>query len=220
VKKLLTFIVVCRDRHEELVRCLPSLSRQVGAGVVLVDYGSRDVQVAKVGLSLKNVDLMRLDEPGEFSLPCGRNSGAAFARSPYLCFTEADVIFSPGFVGKIEGHLKADRFFISDGSAGLYSTCVVPKEAWSAHRFDEGLHGYGRDDCDFFIRLAGAGLTGARMPNSWFEHYEPDPSLRRRMWGDIDAQLAANDAHLRTKYGVGGEGPVVFYRGALPLIAS
>lgn len=217
-RPVLTFVVVCRDRHEELEWCLPSLSVQRRSKVVLVDYGSHTAAVSRVGAGLGNVTVLRVEEQGPFSLPRGRNLGAELAHTPYLCFTEADVAFVPDFVERIERHLAPGRFFISEGSTGTYSTCVVPKEAWAKHRFDEDLRGYGRDDCDFYIRLAAEGVIGARMPNCWFEHYEPDPTLRRRMWGDVDRQLAENDAHLRRKYGIGGEGPVIFNREAIPMV--
>jgi glycosyltransferase involved in cell wall biosynthesis len=181
-----TLIVVTRDRHHLLRRCLLGGLRDVAAAgyeVVLVDQ-SREWETARLTDGIPGLRYLR-SGPG---LSVGRNVGVAATSSPFVAFTDDDVTIGPGWLeslaaaldevsdaGAVCGRaLTPGGKLLQGGSQGIYRWPADPFRLGSGYNmafrrcalddvgpFDPELGAGGRfvssEDTDMFYRLLRGG---------------------------------------------------------------
>jgi GT2 family glycosyltransferase len=94
----LTIVVLTYNRAKELLATLERLvALPEQAPVVVVDNASRDGTSERVSLKFPQVKLIRLERNLGAA---GRNAGAAFARTPYVAFSDDDAWWAPGSLAR------------------------------------------------------------------------------------------------------------------------
>lgn len=126
---------------------------------------------------------------GEKGAGYARNRGIEAALAPLITFLDADDLFHPQFLEKmLRAHAKTGRYIYSDwvalAKSGVQEMHETPeydpnemfrrmsmhsinvlmrkKDALAVVGFDESMKSW--EDVDFFMKLAAAGICGARVP--------------------------------------------------------
>lgn len=110
----ITVIVPTRNEEQNIPRFLASLPE--GIPLIVVDAGTD-----------RTADLVRQRRPRqtqviqrECSIPQARQIGAELARTEWLLFTDADIVFSDGFFARLPQHFDADCVYGSKLSRDAY----------------------------------------------------------------------------------------------------
>ncbi|MCP9934472.1 glycosyltransferase [Cyanobium sp. Candia 9D4] len=113
-------VVICtRDRPQELQRCLATLPQQTypPREIIVVDNASKHQRTRAVAMEA-GVIYLREDRPG---LDFARNTGASYATSQIVAYTDDDVILHPNW---LEGLVSA----FDDPRIGAVTGLVLPAE--------------------------------------------------------------------------------------------
>ncbi len=160
----LTFVTTCRGRLAHLRETLPKLAAQPDAADIVVDYGCPDESGRWVEATLPQVSVVRSDESPRFELARARNLGAAQARSPWICFIDADTGVTADFCERLKPLLKAGRFYQA-GTKETWGTAICATADFERiGGYDEVIQGWGMEDEDFYARLSLAGVRPAKFP--------------------------------------------------------
>lgn len=123
---LLSIVVPYRDEKGLLCRLLQTVPRRSDAEVLVVDDHSRNGQEATEALAtivaptLLRVEALRCDDKGHGS-GHARNVGMRLAEGRWLCFADADDVFTPAFEEIVNRHAadSADVVFFDAESRDL-----------------------------------------------------------------------------------------------------
>ena len=163
----ITFVTTCRGRLAYLREALPSFVRQPDATVVVVDYGCPDGTGDWVEANFPKVEVVRSAESPRFEGARARNLGAARARSPWICFIDADTQVADDFCERVRPLLKAGRYY-HPGLRNLetFGTCIcATADLVRVGGYDEVIQGWGNEDQDLYARLLLAGVDYDTFPN-------------------------------------------------------
>lgn len=163
----ITFVTTCRGRLNQLRKSLPSFVRQPDAAVVVVDYGCPDGSGDWVEANFPTVEVVRSPESQRFEAARARNLGAARARTPWICFIDADMEAANDFSARVKPLLKPGRFY-HPGFRHLatFGTCIcAAKDFVRIGGYDEVIQGWGNEDQDFYARLLLSGVGYSTFPN-------------------------------------------------------
>lgn len=152
---LLTVVMTCKGRLEQLQQSLPLLARQDGMALVLVDYDCPQQSGDWVAQYHPQVQVVRGPIGTPFQIAHARNLGAAQARTPWLAFVDADILVGPTFGRDITLQLHEGCFLQADPCPPELCGLVV------CHRddflqiggYDEVFQGWGTEDRDLYARL-------------------------------------------------------------------
>ena len=163
----ITFITTCRGRLAHLRETLPSYVRQADAAVIVVDYGCPDASGDWVEANFPQVEVVRSAESPRFEIARARNLGAARARSPWLCFVDADTHVANDFCERVNPLLEAGRFYHPGlRSLDTFGTCICATADFvRIGGYDEVIQGWGNEDQDFYARLLLAGVDYGTFPS-------------------------------------------------------
>lgn len=185
-----SFIVTCMGRLGHLRASLPRLAAQGDSECILVDYSCPDGCGAWAEAEFPAVRVVRVPGQQTFNLARARNAGAAAARTPWLCFVDADVVVAPRFADALRPLLLPGRLLrASPLEPELWGTHAVPAGDFArVGGYDECFEGWGGEDVDFFARLVEAGCRPAAFPAGLLEPIRHADAERVRFHADKDRQ--------------------------------
>lgn len=102
---LLTIILPTHNEAKNLPAFLSSLPPQVS--LIIVNHSSDDTR--RVAETLRPQHTLVIDRPGNVTI--ARQWGAELAQTPWLLFTDADVIFAPDYFDKVAALPDQDAFY-------------------------------------------------------------------------------------------------------------
>ncbi len=120
---LITFVVPCKGRLEQLKMSLPRLVAQQNSSVTVVDSDCPDGTAAWVGANFPTVKIVRVNDEGIFNLGRSRNKGFETAFTKWICFIDVDVVLKKDFVTYLAP-------LLSRRSAIFYSSTIEKKSAY------------------------------------------------------------------------------------------
>jgi glycosyltransferase involved in cell wall biosynthesis len=163
-----TFVTTCRGRLAHLRETLPSLVSQPDTTVVVVDYSCPDKSGDWVEAHFPQVEIVRSADRPVFEVSRARNLGAAIARSPWLCFIDADTRVSGDFCEQIKPLLTDGHYYRArPRTIEMWGTLICGTEDFKrVGGYDEVIQGWGKEDEDLYARLSLAGLRDASFPGS------------------------------------------------------
>jgi hypothetical protein len=162
----LTFVTTCRGRLAHLQQSLPTFVAQPDSAVVVVDYDCPEHAGDWVEANHPGVEVVRATERPRFEVARARNLGAAAARSPWICFIDADILLAPDFVEKVAPILVPGHYYQArPRSLETWGTSLCESDDFDrVGGYDEVIQGWGKEDDDFYQRLALAGVRLATFP--------------------------------------------------------
>ena len=198
-----TIVIPVRDRPAELDRCVAALA---GAGVVVVDDGSRDADAIADVCRRRGARLLRRDRAG--GPAAARNAAIARVETELIAFLDSDCVAPPDWVRALAGHFGDPRVAavaprVSDPALDMGASpadvapgrrvAYVPSAALIVRRaalggFDEALR-YG-EDVDLVWRLHDRGWRVRYDPRVVIRHDATGLLTRRFRYGTSAAPLA------------------------------
>lgn len=157
----------------------------------------------------------QIETGGGFGAGAARNTGAAFAKAPFLTFLDADDMFEPRFLeATLKAYRRSGRYVYTDwlsrnkqGQIEVNETpeysfdavfnkpsihavnVLIPRKTFEAiGGFDEGMAAW--EDVDFFMKLLVHGYCGIRVAEPLFL-YDYQTGKRRETGETIKAELKA-----------------------------
>ena len=180
-----SIITTCKGRLDHLKQSLPTMLRQPGAEVIVVDYACPEKTAAYVEKHFPSAQVVRVEGEEGFSNWRARNRGAAVAKGDVLIFCDADTFLAEGALQVIADSVpeKSFGFFTRHSTAQfnrkglrlglnqLRGFQVVPAAAFRRlGGYDELLEGWGAGgDTDLEERLALFGLKGVKLGDGIIE---------------------------------------------------
>lgn len=137
-EKLLSVIICTRNRADELVNCLPELTRQAkelsDVEIVIVDNGSTDGTRELVSRMSSEFGYQYCYAyEAEAGLGRARNRGRATASGEVIAYIDDDVVIRPGWLGQVREHFVAKRSDCLAGSVEVEVEGGLPE--WFPERF-------------------------------------------------------------------------------------
>lgn len=212
----ITFVIISHNRRNTLLASLSELPNRVGLPLdqwemVVVDNNSTDGTAQAVRSHHPTVRL--IEQPG--NNPCAaRNTGAAAAKAPVLCFLDDDSLPRMGTTTAALEHLKQNPDTVLLGGpvhlpGGRQDACALPlippacglivqtNAFRQADGFDEAYH-MAAEEYELAFRLAKLGGAFERLPKIVFDH-EKTPGARtpkRIMFQDLRNNLLLLKRHI------------------------
>jgi glycosyltransferase involved in cell wall biosynthesis len=184
-KYAIKFVTTCKSRLTHLQETLPLLSEQAKQDIVVVDYSCPQKSGEWVEKYYPQAHVVRVNNDG-FNVSDARNQGARDLNCDFICFIDADVKVSPGFLDWLNEHLNPYCFYTiakTNGPNELWGTTIVPTNAYKIIRgYDELFSGWGGEDDDFYYRLKIAGFSQQEMPAHFFESIKHDDAQRTQFY--------------------------------------
>lgn len=159
---MISFVTTCMGRLDHLKRSLPTWHGQ--GEVVLVDFSCPDHAGDWAARRYPEVVIVRC--PGEryFRGAEARNAGAKAATGRWLFFLDADVLLHADFAAAVAPLLDPKRYLCA-GNDRAMGQVLVSREAFaSVGGYDEVMVGWGAEDLDLQLRLAGTTLERGTIP--------------------------------------------------------
>jgi glycosyltransferase involved in cell wall biosynthesis len=179
-----------RDRKAHLLESLPTWLRLPVAEIVIVDWSSRDGNLADLVRYLDDprVKVVRVEGRPTFERSAAWNLGILHASAEWVFLLDADVkvVGSPlaDQVFTVPNYEQYFRLYSDKYLPHLFGCGIVLKDHWRAvGGFNEHLVGWSWEDVDFYRRLQRYGLREVTLSSS---HYEPLPH-------DEEGRVAAHD---------------------------
>src|SRR5574343_1053889 len=204
----IAFVTTCKGRLHHIKQCLPLIVAQSPAEIIVVDYGCPDKTGDWIELNLPGVKVVRVEDDPGFCLPRARNIGAQNSISPWICFIDADIITSSGWVDWMKTSLDPKFFYRAALKNGFrdpetYGTVICPRKKFiEIDGYDEAFRGWGGEDDDLYIRLSvHGGINEAPYPNVFVEAIHQDDA-ERTLFHDIKSkkqQGLINILYMNTK---------------------
>jgi mycofactocin system glycosyltransferase len=200
-----TIVIPVRDRPAELDRCVAALAG-AGAGVVVVDDGSRDAGAIADVCRRHGARLLRRDQAG--GPAAARNAAIARVETELVAFLDSDCVAPPDWIRDLAGHFDDPRVAavaprVGDPALDMGASpadvapggrvAYVPSAALIVRRaalggFDETLR-YG-EDVDLVWRLHDRGWRVRYDPRVVIRHDATRLLTRRFRYGTSAAPLA------------------------------
>lgn len=166
----IAFVTTCKGRLHHLKQTLPLIVGERPDEIIVVDYGCPDHSGEWVEAHFPEVKVIRVaDDPG-FCLARARNIGARASQATWLCFIDADVKVSPGWVAWMRHQFQPGFFYrreaeVAGSLAETAGTVCCSRNAFDRlGGYDEVFRGWGGEDSDFYSRLRRAGYCPAAFP--------------------------------------------------------
>ncbi|WP_184680424.1 glycosyltransferase family 2 protein [Pseudomonas fluvialis] len=204
----IAFITTCKGRLHHIEQTLPTLVAEAPAQIILVDYGCPDNTADWVELHFPQVDVVRVKDDSGFCLPRARNMGAAIADATWLCFIDADIEATPGWLTWMTANLDTDHFYLASQDdcqrrPEVAGTFLCTRQAFEAiGGYDEAFRGWGGEDTDIYTRLAElAYLNCASYPHGYVKPITHDDAQRTAFHTikDVRIQSQINRCYIKTK---------------------
>lgn len=169
---------------------LPSIAAEAPDEIIFVDYGcpqqSGDwVQAHFPEANYPGVKVVRVDDDPGFCVARARNMGAAASTSEWLCFIDADVIVTPGWVAWLRKNLQPDAYWRASRlptgkrDAQTWGTFLCPRAIFEKiGGYDDVFRGWGGEDADLYLRLGAHGIPEKNFPLEFVRAIEHGDSLR------------------------------------------
>ncbi len=192
---LITFIVPCKGRLEQLKLSLPRLVAQQKSSVTVVDSDCPDDTASWVETNFPTVKIVRVNDAGVFNLGKSRNKGFETASTKWICFLDVDVVLKSNFVAYLAPRLSEDRYFVFEYSrekVGIFGSCIVPRAALkSIGCYDEVFEGYGGDARDLYYRLERIGLKKQFLTHEFIDFVaQHADALRSKYYEEKDIRIS------------------------------
>ena len=211
-----SIITTCKGRLDHLKQSLPTMVRQAGAEVIVVDYACPEDAGAYVSKHFPSAQVVKVDGEEGFSNWRARNRGAAVAKGDMLVFCDADTFLAEGALQTIAESVpeKSFGFFTRHsttqfnrkglrlGLNQLRGFQVVPAAAFRRlGGYDELLEGWGAGgDTDLEERLMLFGIKGVKLGDGIIEDV---------LEHDNEARVTYHRSSIKFSYAAG-----LFYRRA------
>ncbi|UVE18086.1 glycosyltransferase family 2 protein [Pseudomonas sp. LS44] len=166
----IAFITTCKGRLHHIKQTLATIAAESPAEIILVDYACPDNTGDWVEENFPEVKVIRVNDDPGFCLPRARNIGAANSSAPWLCFIDADIRISSGWLEWMQQNLNTDCFYLVGPAADKQleeaaGTVICTRAAFEGvGGYDEVFRGWGGEDTDLYTRLA-------ERVNARAEHY-------------------------------------------------
>lgn len=203
----IAFVTTCKGRLHHIKQTLPTLIAESPSEIILVDYGCPDNTAEWVDQNFPIVKVVRVDDDAGFCLPRARNLGAAQASAPWLCFIDADVKVTPGWLDWLQHNIRESRFYracFSDiRDPETYGTVVCSRSAFDAiGGYDEAFRGWGGEDDDLYIRLIENSIVQDHYPSGFVEAISHADSERTSFHPikSVDVQGLINMVYIKLKH--------------------
>ena len=192
---LITFIMPCKGRLEHLQISLPRLVTQQNSSVVVVDSNCPDGTAGWVSANFPIVKIVCLNDDGIFNLGKSRNKGLEIALTKWVCFIDADVVLTDGFVTKVAPLLKENTYYIFEYNrekANAFGTCIAPRiQLNEIGGYDEVFEGYGGDARDLYYQLERAGLHKYFLTHEFVDFIiQHSDALRSKYYKEKDVRIS------------------------------
>jgi hypothetical protein len=161
---MFSLVTACMNRESHLRQSLPRWLELPGlAEVVVVDWSTRE-SIADLAELDPRVRICRVEGESRWMLAYAVNCGVSLTTCEHIVKCDADCIPS----ARITGYLPADTAFHAGhwrngaltGKACVNGQCVFTRSAFEkVNGYSELFRVYGRDDEDFYDRLAIAGCS-------------------------------------------------------------
>jgi glycosyltransferase involved in cell wall biosynthesis len=175
---MISFVTTCMGRLDHLKRSLPTWRGQ--GELVLVDFSCPDHAGDWAARLYPEVLIVRCPGERHFRGALARNAGAKAATGRWLFFLDADVMLHADFAAAIDPLLDPKRYLCAENNRAM-GQVLVSREAFdSVGGYDEVMVGWGVEDLDLQLRLAGAGLGRATIPARLLSVIGHDHALRTR----------------------------------------
>jgi glycosyltransferase involved in cell wall biosynthesis len=191
-------VTACMNRNSHLVETLPTwLESGRFSEIIIVDYGSREPveeTLAKHGLIHSKVKIIRVDA-SHWYLAEAFNIGLQEAKEPFILKLDSDTILRGNCPNSLCLNLKQFKTGNWKTFENNYLNGVVlaPSEAIrKVGGYNEQIHRYGWDDCDFYERLSGLSLIKSDLIESEFEGIDHADEARL---ADGDTIAQANETN-------------------------
>lgn len=175
---MITFCLGFRNWHDaHLRRCLASLHRFGKPVVVATD----STAVASICERYGAKAVVR--EMGEWSRSYSLNEAAAQATTPYVCFTDADMVFPSSWLRAAQAAMAPHKMLLTDSrDLDVEHTCMLDQVECDGFEFDLWL----RVNSAYHDRVGqGAGMV---LPLEWFKNIGGFDEYYK-VWGCEDNDL-------------------------------
>lgn len=187
----IAFITTCKGRLHHLQRSLQHMVAQPDSTVVMVDYDCPDRSGDWVESRFPSVRVIREIGQPKFNPSRARNIGAAAANAEWLCFIDADITPTPGFVQTVTPLLGEGCYLHGDPFVrDMYGTFLCRKEDFKkVGGYDDIFDAWSQEDKDLYIRLEAIGLRRVAFLNALLVAETHTDELRTRYFGTQDIWL-------------------------------
>lgn len=210
-----SIITTCRGRLQHLMQTFPAwvvTASAIGARfeIVVVLYSDTDPSAdwlrGRKPLLPKNcmLTVVSVKDRAYFEPSHARNIGAAHALSPLLCFVDADVTPRRDFFDAARDLPVGSFLRCPSGkeTSEILGTAAVHYVDYRATRgYDEALLNWGKQDTDFYNRLAARGVRVVSADKDWFGVIKHDNAVRTANYADrriaAYGKPASNDTNAR-----------------------
>ena len=188
--KDIAFITTCKSRLHHLQQTLPLLLAESSEEIIVVDYGCPQGTGDWVSNNYPTVSVIRVDDDPGFCLPRARNLGAQKSSASWLCFIDADVKVTPGWIRWMEDNLETGRFYRAGKIDGVrildtWGTVLCSRKGFfGIGGYDEAFRGWGGEDDDLYERLKIAGYSESEYPARFVDAIKHD-DLERTLFHDV-----------------------------------
>lgn len=175
----IAFVTMCKGRLHHLRETLPTMAAQQPDELIVVDYSCPDGAGDWVEAEFPQARVVRVPGQDGFNASAARNAGAAAASSEWLFFVDADVQCLPGLADWLRANIAAGKFYRPEPLPGEATHKAWGSFACTAADFaavggyDEVMVGWGMEDTELYLRLAGHGSRESLYPGDLvvpFEH--------------------------------------------------
>lgn len=203
---LMTFVVTCKGRLAFLRQSLPTLLLWPNTNCVLVDFDCPDQCGDWVQQNYPQVQVIRVLNRPQHHHAEAHNIGAAAVHSPWLCFTDADILLDPSFGDVVLPLLKPGFYYRPEPTGeGIAGTLVCSKADFhKTGGYDEVIWGWGYEDADFHKMLRHVGVQEASFPARLLSHMPHSNDLRGKHQDQVNVARSwqANKLYSLVKYTV------------------
>ncbi|OOY49704.1 glycosyltransferase family 2 protein [Solemya velum gill symbiont] len=182
--KSVAFVTTCKSRLHHIKQTLPPIVAQAPDEIVVVDYGCPDKSGDWIEDHYPTVKVVRVNDDEDFCVARARNIGVAATSSEWICFIDADILITPGWLDWLRQNLHPSFHFRSIQSdrikgSDTWGTVLCTRQAFArSGGYDEVFRGWGGEDNDFHSRLQLAGYSEAQFPAEYLQAIEHDDKER------------------------------------------
>ena len=188
--------------------CVRSIVKSIPPGVkvelVVADWYSDDYPLAEwIGQTAAHIPVQIIAVTGAFNRGKGLNIAAKAAKSNYLFFMDADCLLSPEVLVSGIKNLKAGKTYFPvfyaytnpDHSEGewihyAFGQCMVTKDMWKAAGEWPEYPVWGKEDNDFYARIAAHSEIIREEVPGFYHQWHPDDIVWKNRYSEHAAEIA------------------------------